>query len=111
MKLPVKYRELETNAWYDGATVNLGASGILFEAARALRPRTKIEMAVFLLPARRGMPPAKLVGRGTVVRRANLPDASEVTILAASIQHFRIVRDRRKPPQENFDGEIQGNRC
>lgn len=111
MKLPVKYRKLATNSWYDGASVNLGASGILFEAARALRPRTRIEMAVLLLPARRGMPPAKLVGRGTVVRRVNLPDSSEVTVLAASIQHFRIVRDRHKPPQEDFDGEIQGNLC
>lgn len=67
-ELPVRYREVGTDAWHQGCTANISVSGVLFRAARMLQPKTEIEMTLTLPAVVRGEAAAELRCRGFVVR-------------------------------------------
>ena len=94
-ELPCRYREAGSRVWYEGLTVNISVSGVLFRAAQALQSPTAIEMTVALPAVLPGAAAAEIRCRGLIVRNATATDSDPSTVLAASITGFRVVRRRQ----------------
>lgn len=93
--LPFRYREAGTRVWYEGRTANISLSGVLFNGAQPLRPRTRIEGAVTLPAFAPGTDSAVLRCRGSIVRYATESESEGSAVLAAAITDLRLVRGRR----------------
>jgi hypothetical protein len=96
MELPMRYRRKGTNAWYESTTVNVSASGVLFQAGLVLPPETAIDIALVLPVTIPGEAGAEIVCHGTVIRSvAAAKGTSRVAALAAAFQNYRFSRDEQ----------------
>jgi hypothetical protein len=92
--LACRYRETGTSVWHEGRTSNISLSGVLFEAAKVLRPRTTIELAVVLPVVPRDAAFVEIRGRGSIVRNAGAKAKGGWPVLAASMTGYQVVRGR-----------------
>jgi hypothetical protein len=96
IELPLRYREKGTTEWLEGITMNISASGVLFRCAAGMEPRTALDLALVLPVTIPGEAGAEIVCHGMVVRNALANDGAEAAVLAATVQHYRIAREKRK---------------
>jgi len=94
-ELRCRYREAGTQVWYEGRTLNISVSGVLFRAEQILRPETAIEMVVTLPAILPGVRAPEIRCRGLIVRKPSETGGERTPILAASIAGCRIVRGSR----------------
>ncbi len=95
LEIPVRYREKDAVDWQEGTTVNVSASGILFRAAKSLKPRTVLDVALTLPVAISGEGAAEIGCRGTVVREALDSGHQNTAVIVVSIARHRFVHKRR----------------
>ena len=86
----VQYRGSGESDWYEGTTINMSRSGVLFHAANDLKPKTKLEMRI-LFPSED--PPANVICWGRIVRKEppHAPDPRPA--VAAAILRYRFMRE------------------
>jgi hypothetical protein len=92
LHLPVRYRKPHSPTWFDGRTVNISYSGVLFSAQYPLQPKTRVELRFELPVAPLGEAPAKVVGKGVVVRVEESPISGIPPALAVSVGRYRMSR-------------------
>lgn len=90
LQVPLRYRTRGENAWRRGETENISASGVLFRGDVFADVNTSIELSL-IMPVVNTDGTAEVVCQGKIVRAA--PAARrDLSILAAKILHFRLVR-------------------
>jgi hypothetical protein len=87
---PVRYRTSD-GLWHRGTTENISRSGLLLHADEGLTLDTPIELVVELPPVLAGVPAARVVCRGRIVRTVASRYA-DGAFFAASITHCRFGR-------------------
>ena len=105
VQLPIRYKKIGGQRWFEGKTENISRSGILFRAERVLKLRTAIQMS-FTLPAwEKGKSPGEVLCQGSVVRTVAAVGTNRPCV-AASIQRYRIRPQARKklPPNSGREG-------
>jgi hypothetical protein len=95
MEITIHYREEGSTRWREGTTMNISASGMLFQPEQPVRPRAILDIAFALPVAVRGEEPAEVNCRGTVIREAHDSRPEERPVAAVSITSYRIVKKRR----------------
>jgi len=95
----LRYRCLGEDSWYDGWTVNMSRTGILFRATKPLDPDTRIEMMLSLPPILTGESSANVLCKGQVVRVQEMPAAESQVALAATIHRFKFLRGQQPDSQ------------
>jgi len=89
IKTAIRYREQGSSRWYEGNTLNISQSGVLFGTRQAPAPNTAVEM-MFLLPLEsRQNCGGQVICQGVVVRTAHAGGLPQV---AATIVRYRLVR-------------------
>jgi hypothetical protein len=95
LELPVKYRPLGSNVWFEGTTENISRSGVLFRTDHIVDVDTPIEIDIALLPGAAGR--ADVHCHGRIVRserRAPLPAA--VAVVFSDYEFVRQNTPRTK---------------
>jgi hypothetical protein len=93
LKLPIHYRAGGTADWHEGRTVNMSRSGVLFEGEQEFLLDTLLDMRIALPKEVTGDLEAKILCRGSVVRRHSTP-LEEKPMLAARIRSYRFDRPK-----------------
>jgi hypothetical protein len=99
VQLPIRYKKIGGQRWFEGKTENISRSGILFRADRILKLRTAIQMSFTLPVSVKGDGPGEVLCRGSVVRTVPAVGTNRPCV-AASIQRYHFVRNHEKnsPP-------------
>jgi hypothetical protein len=87
----IHYRGTETRSWFDGTIENISRTGVSFLANRSLKKGTAVQMFVDLPASKRDGRSGQISCQGHVVRTAPTLTSS-LTVVAASIERYRIVR-------------------
>src|SRR6516165_9098946 len=111
VQLPIRYKRIGGQRWFEGKTENISRSGMLFRAERVLKLRTAIQMS-FTLPAwEKGKSPGEVLCQGRVVRTVAAVGMNG-HVFAASIQRYRIGRQAQKTPEHQRIGRLEeGTGC
>ncbi len=91
IRVPVFYREPHTSNWFEGRTVNISNSGVLFRGQLVLAPKTAVEIRIKLPPPLRNESHAEIVCKGAVVR-IEPGHENHLPALGVAIQHYRLTR-------------------
>jgi len=94
IRTAIHYRKLGNSHWYEGRTLNISASGVLFRADQTPSPRTAIEMTFTLSLEGRQHLGGQVICQGEIVRNAPAPQSSGSSQVAATIVRYRIARNR-----------------
>jgi hypothetical protein len=87
----IRYRNVGQNGWYEGKTVNISGSGVLFRAKNLVAVKTRIEM-IFPLPiGGSGALGANVKCFGQIVRKVPPVGSVRETGLAASIEEYDLM--------------------
>lgn len=92
IRLPLGYRSGESEAWLNGTTENISASGVLFLADHLEEPGTPIEMSLLMPQEILGRFTSRVICRGRVVRTV-APTEGGRPRMAATIASYRFARD------------------
>jgi hypothetical protein len=88
----IRFRARGEREWHEGLTENISISGLLIRTARALDPKTAIEMRFFLPVELDGECAAEVFCRGFVIRSSKCRIPAGTYIVAARIMHSRFLR-------------------
>ncbi len=88
----IRFRVRGEREWHEGLTENISVSGLLIRSARALDPRTAIEMRFFLPVELDGECAAEVFCRGFVIRSSKWRIPAGTWTIAAKIMHSRFLR-------------------
>ena len=88
----VRYREQGQAEWSNGTSLNISRSGILFQAERGLKMRTKLELQLVFPAALTGGHSMSVVCWGTVVRRDSPMETPSRVCLATNIFRYHLVQ-------------------
>jgi hypothetical protein len=99
VQVRLRYRCLGEDCWYDGWTVNMSRTGVLFRASKPLDPDTRIEMMLSLPPILGGESSANVFCKGQIVRVQEMPAAENQVALAATIHRFKFLRGQQPGSQ------------
>jgi hypothetical protein len=88
----IRFRVRGEREWQEGLTENISVSGLLIRSARALDPRTAIEMRFFLPVELDGECAAEVFCRGFVIRSSKCRIPAGTFTIAAKIMHSRFLR-------------------
>ena len=105
VQLPIRYKRIGGQWWFEGKTENISRSGILFRADRVLKLRTAIQMS-FTLPAwEKGKSPGEVLCEGRIVRTVAAVGTHRPYV-AASIERYRFRSPARDelPPKSGREG-------
>jgi hypothetical protein len=92
MDVPLRYRRAGATVWSEGRTLNISASGVLFQAEKPLlEPHTAVELLLLFSALDGDHRPADVRCEGRIVRGVALPEAREPPAMAAAIQEYRFV--------------------
>jgi len=95
IKTSIRYREVGGTSWFEGTTENISRSGVLFRTDHVLELKATVQMS-FSVPVQINADGSgEVCCRGSVVRIA-LSDEPDVTVIAAAIRSYRVVRADRK---------------
>jgi hypothetical protein len=92
IEMTLRFRKFEEVAWYEGTTVNISRSGVLFRAPKLMEVDTPVEVS-FTLPvnvSEQGR--AVVFCRGRIVRSALVSPRDVLPSLAAEILEYRFQR-------------------
>lgn len=93
LNLPVYYRELHGQEWFEGWTENVSCTGMLFRCTTSFRVDTILELKLQLAAGvGKGYHPAEVICKGTVVRVEQMGGLYAPTALAVAIHPYRITR-------------------
>lgn len=92
VQLSMRYRRKGGTDWVEGTTLNISASGVLFQSETVAQAQTAIEVALLLPVALPGEPPAEIVCQGRVMRNVQPKADGGSHALAAAFQHYRISK-------------------
>jgi hypothetical protein len=90
---PVLFRESGGEEWYEGTTVNISRTGVLFQTDVNLLPRTLLEMRIALPPEVTEDTQANVLCWGPVVRLGPIIEKEGRPTLAAAILRYRFSHD------------------
>ena len=93
IQTPLRYRQSGELDWHEGVTVNISRTGILFNPDHTIDPETLLEMRILFPVEITGIAPANVVCWGSVVRSVAPTDQNCLPAIAASILHYRFIRD------------------
>ena len=105
VQLPIRYKRIGGQRWFEGKTENISRSGMLFRAERVLKLRTAIQMS-FTLPAwEKGKSPGEVLCEGRIVRTVAAVGTHRPYV-AASIERYHIRPEARErlPPNSAKEG-------
>lgn len=88
----IRFRARGEREWHEGLTENISISGLLIRSARALDPKTAIEMRFFLPVELDGECAAEVFCRGFVIRSSKCRIPAGTYTIAARIMHSRFLR-------------------
>src|SRR5262245_13238440 len=94
MQLRLSYRSSESEAWLNGTTQNISASGVLFIVDHLKEPGTPIEMNL-LMPVEILGFTSRVICRGRVVRTV-VPTEGGRLAMAATIARYRFARGNKE---------------
>jgi hypothetical protein len=95
LEFPLHYRSLGHSDWHSGRSTNISRSGVSFRGEQPLDPQTPIEVR-FVMPVEvHGELPATVICQGRVVRQIAAVGSRESSALAATIDTYEFVPDRR----------------
>src|SRR6516164_1010311 len=103
VQLPIRYKKIGGQRWFEGKTENISRSGILFRAERVLKLRTAIQMSFTLPVWEKGKSPGEVLCQGSVVRTVAGVGTNRPCV-AASIQRYRIRQQAKLPPNSGREG-------
>ena len=92
VELSMRYREKGSTEWLEGTTLNISASGVLFQSETMLQPRTAIAVALLLPVVIPGEARAEIVCQGRVTRNVPAKSCGGSHALAAAFQYYRISK-------------------
>jgi hypothetical protein len=95
IRIPVRYREPRGRVWFEGKTVNISRSGVLFRTDSILSPKTPVEMRLALPAVIKNEAPGEVLCKGVVVRTEQSDIEGAPPALAVAIQNYRFARGRR----------------
>lgn len=91
MHLPLRYRSGESDAWLQGTTENISASGVLFRVDHLKERGTPIEMSLLMPKEIVGRFTSRVICRGCVVRTVAATDGG-LLAMAATIASYWFAR-------------------
>jgi hypothetical protein len=95
LEFPLSYRPLGHSDWHSGRSTNISRSGVSFRGEQPLDPQTLIEVR-FVMPVEvHGELPATVLCQGRVVRQITAAGSPEPAALAATIDTYEFLPDRR----------------
>jgi hypothetical protein len=103
----IRFRARGEREWHEGLTENISISGVLIRTARALDPKTAIEMRFFLPVELDGECAAEVFCRGFVIRSSKCRIPAGTFTIAARIMHSRFLRQmgsREYVAKESMNG-------
>jgi hypothetical protein len=87
----IRYRSVGQEGWYQGKTVNISGSGVLFRGKNLVVPKTRVEM-IFPLPIRgSGGSGANVTCFGRIVRKVPQVGSKGETGLVATIEEYVLA--------------------
>ncbi len=95
--MPLRYRCVGEDSWYEGWTENISRSGVLFRADKLLSPKTRVEMSLSLPASMTGGASAKVLCLGQIVRVRESTTGEVLPALAATIQDYQFLREGAGP--------------
>src|SRR5262249_52102477 len=91
MSLPLRYRSSESDAWLDGTTENISATGVLFLVEHLTAPGTSIEMSLLMPKEILRRFTSRVTCRGHIVQTVASAEIGR-SAMAATIEHYRFAR-------------------
>ncbi len=92
IRTALRYRINGEMEWRQGTTENISSSGVLFRCAHSVEPDTPLELSWAMPVTAFGNGGAQVYCRGTVIRLLKDARVDDLTIVATSISHYRIIR-------------------
>jgi hypothetical protein len=89
--LGLKYRQTGTEDWSEGKVVNISQTGLLFEAALALRHDADVELVLIMPEEITGQPNSRVLCQGYIVRSGSSKGSARLLTLAAAISGYAFL--------------------
>jgi PAS domain S-box-containing protein len=97
LHLPLRYRPVGEQRWFQGTTENISRSGLLFQAEEMLQPNAQLEINLVLPAEIAGLAATEVICRGEVVRTIGTPGPGVSPALAAKILQYHFQHGSHLP--------------